>query len=87
VDGTQITVPKNAVWFPGGLGFSIENHGVEPDVAVVRGPMDWAEGRNTQLEAAVRLALELLEQHPAAAEPPMSTPRPDRRRPPLPPRS
>jgi tricorn protease len=86
VDGTQITVPKNAAWFPGGLGFSIENHGVEPDVAVVRGPMDWAEGRNTQLEAAVRLALELLEQHPAAAEPPMSTPRPDRRRPPLPPR-
>ena len=87
VDGTQITVPKNAAWFPGGLGFSIENHGVEPDVAVVRGPMDWAEGRNTQLGAAVRLALELLEQHPAAAEPPMSTPRPDRRRPPLPPRS
>ena len=87
VDGTQITVPKNAAWFPGGLGFSIENHGVEPDVAVVRGPMDWAEGRNTQLEAAVRLALELLDQHPAAAEPPMSTPRPNRRRPELPPRS
>jgi tricorn protease len=87
VDGTQITVPKNAAWFPGGLGFSVENHGVEPDVAVVRGPLDWAEGRNTQLEAAVRLALELLEQHPAAAEPPMSTPRPDRRRPPLPPRA
>ena len=87
VDGTQITVPKNAAWFPGGLGFSIENHGVEPDVAVVRGPMDWAEGRNTQLEAAVRLALELLERRPAAAEPPISTPRPDRRRPPLPPRA
>ena len=87
VDGTRITVPKNAVWFPGGLGFSIENHGVEPDVAVVRGPLDWAEGRNTQLEAAVRLALQLLEKHPAAAEPPTSTPRPDRRRPPLPPRA
>ncbi|HTJ68508.1 MAG TPA: S41 family peptidase [Actinospica sp.] len=85
VDGTQITVPKNAAWFPG-LGFSIENHGVEPDVEVVRGPLDWAEGRNTQLHAAVRLALELLETHPAAAEPPISTPRPDRRRPPLPPR-
>jgi tricorn protease len=87
VDGTQITVPKNAAWFPGGVGFSIENHGVEPDVPVLRSPLDWAEGRNTQLEAAVRLALELLEEHPAAAEPPMSTPRPDRRRPPLPPRS
>jgi tricorn protease len=87
VDGTQITVPKNAAWLPGGLGFSIENHGVEPDVAVVRGPLDWAEGRNTQLAAAVRLALELLETHPAAAEPPASTPRPDRRRPLLPPRA
>ena len=86
VDGTQITVPKNAAWFPG-LGFSIENHGVEPDVEVVRGPLDWAEGRNTQLEAAVRLALELLERRPAAAEPPISTPRPDRRRPKLPPRT
>ena len=87
VDGTQITVPKNAAWFPGGLGFSIENHGVEPDLEVVRGPLDWAEGRNTQLQAAVRLALELLGRNPAAAEPPMSTPRPDRRRPPLPPRT
>ncbi|HEX4787975.1 MAG TPA: S41 family peptidase [Actinospica sp.] len=86
VDGTQITVPKNAAWFPGGLGFSVENHGVEPDVAVLRSPLDWAEGRNSQLAAAVTLALELLERHPAAAEPPISTPRPDRRRPPLPPR-
>ena len=86
VDGTQITVPRNAAWFPGGVGFGIENHGVEPDVAVVRGPLDWEAGRNTQLEAAVRVALVLLDERPAAAEPPASTPRPDRRRPPLPPR-
>ena len=86
VDGTQITVPRNAAWFPGGVGFAVENHGVEPDVAVVRGPLDWEAGRNTQLEAAVRVALELLDERPAAAEPPASTPRPDRRRPPLPPR-
>jgi tricorn protease len=86
VDGTQITVPRNAAWFPG-VGFGIENHGVEPDVEVVRAPLDWESGRNTQLEAAVRVALDLLEERPAAAEPPTSTPRPDRRRPQLPPRS
>ncbi|MEU6232156.1 S41 family peptidase [Kitasatospora sp. NPDC047058] len=85
-DGTQISVPKNASWFTGGLGWSVENHGVEPDVHVLRTPQDWARGRHTELVTAVRLALELLEDAPAAVPPPDDTPRPDLRRPPLPPR-
>ncbi|RSS80239.1 S41 family peptidase [Streptomyces sp. WAC06614] len=84
-DGTVITVPMNAAWFPE-YGWSVENHGVEPDLEVLRTPLDWAEGRYAQLDDAVHLALELLEQDPAAV-PPGYEDVPDRRRPKLPPRS
>ncbi|WP_371481395.1 S41 family peptidase [Kitasatospora sp. NBC_00315] len=85
-DGTQISVPKNASWFTGDLGWSVENHGAEPDVHVLRGPHEWARGRHVELTTAVGLALELLEDTPASVPPPADTPRPDLRRPPLPPR-
>ncbi|MGW0466975.1 S41 family peptidase [Streptomyces sp. NPDC003027] len=84
-DGTQITVPMNAAWFPE-YGWSVENHGVEPDLAILRTPLDWAEGRHAQLDDAVELALSLLEQTPAAT-PPGYSDVPDRSRPKLPPRS
>ncbi len=83
-DGTVITVPMNAAWFDE-YGWSVENHGVEPDVEILRTPLDWAEGRHAQLDDAVRMALELLEQDPAAVPPDYSEV-PDRRRPKLPPR-
>ncbi|MGV9878959.1 S41 family peptidase [Streptomyces sp. NPDC003006] len=83
-DGTVITVPMNAGWFDA-YGWSVENHGVAPDLEVLRTPLDWAEGRHAQLDDAVRLALDLLDRHPAAA-PPGYSDVPDRRRPPLPPR-
>ncbi|MFF6781532.1 S41 family peptidase [Streptomyces sp. NPDC012510] len=84
-DGTVITVPMNAAWFDA-YGWSIENRGVTPDVEVLRTPLDWAEGRNTQLGAAVTLALDLLKSRPPA-EPPDYTNTPNRSRPALPPRS
>ncbi|MGW7201204.1 S41 family peptidase [Streptomyces chryseus] len=83
-DGTVITVPMNAAWFDA-YGWSVENHGVEPDIAVLRTPLDWAEGRQAQLGDAVQVALELLAQRPAAS-PPTYTNVPDKSRPPLPPR-
>ncbi|GAA2060409.1 S41 family peptidase [Streptomyces albiaxialis] len=85
-DGTVITVPMNAAWFGGGLGWSVENHGVEPDIEALRTPLDWAEGRHAVLDTAVTVALDLLERHPASAPPDYSRV-PDRSRPPLPPRS
>ncbi|WP_329421268.1 S41 family peptidase [Streptomyces sp. NBC_01268] len=84
-DGTQITVPMNAAWFPE-YGWSIENHGVEPDLAVLRTPLDWAEGRYAQLDDAVHIALALLAETPAAS-PPGYEGLPDHSRPKLPPRS
>jgi tricorn protease len=83
-DGTVITVPMNAAWFEA-YGWAVENYGVEPDIPVIRTPLDWAEGRRTDLEVAVQTALDLLEKHPASTPPDLSD-RPDRRRPPLPPR-
>ncbi|MFF8510921.1 S41 family peptidase [Streptomyces sp. NPDC015492] len=83
-DGTQITVPMNAAWFPE-YGWSLENQGVEPDLAVLRTPLDWAEGRHAQLDDAVEVALALLAETPASS-PPGYTDLPDRSRPKLPPR-
>jgi tricorn protease len=85
IDGTKITVPKLAFWFEQ-YGWGVENYGVDPDVEVIMSPDDWAAGRDTQLETAVRLALEALQQRPAVRPPDIRT-RPSRRRPPLPPRA
>nr|WP_202487391.1 S41 family peptidase [Streptomyces sp. SID8354] len=84
-DGTEITVPMNAAWFRL-YGWGVENHGVEVDIEALRSPLHWAEGRHPQLGVAVRTALELLERHPSATPPDLSDV-PDRRRPPLPPRT
>jgi tricorn protease len=84
VDGTAITVPRYATWIDG-YGWNLENRGAEPDVEVLNSPGDWAAGRDAQLEAAVRVALEALEARPAAAAPDTAQ-RPSKRRPPLPPR-
>ncbi|MFD0367845.1 S41 family peptidase [Streptomyces sp. NPDC059071] len=84
-DGTQITVPMNAAWFPE-YGWSIENHGVAPDLEIMRTPLDWAEGRHAQLDDAVHVALALLEESPPAS-PPGYESVPDHSRPKLPPRS
>jgi tricorn protease len=84
VDGTAITVPRYAIWIDG-YGWNLENRGAEPDVEVLNSPGDWAAGRDAQLEAAVRVALDALQARPAAAAPDTAQ-RPSKRRPPLPPR-
>jgi tricorn protease len=85
VDGSLITVPQLAFSFDR-LGWGVENYGVDPDVEVDITPDDWAQGRDPQLETAVRLALEALDQQPATSPPdPRTGPR--KARPPLPPRA
>ena len=85
VDGTQVTQPRYSFWFTG-LGWEVENHGVDPDVEVPIAPQDWAAGRDPQLDTAVRLALSALERDGTATPPDPST-RPSRRPPQLPPRT
>jgi tricorn protease len=85
IDGTHITVPRLAMWMEQ-YGWDVENYGVDPDAEVIMSPDDWAAGRDTQLETAIRLALEALQQRPAVRPPDPRT-RTSRRRPPLPPRA
>ncbi|WRZ92991.1 PDZ domain-containing protein [Streptomyces sp. NBC_01007] len=68
VDGTSVTQPKYAFWLEG-YEWSVENHGVDPDVEVVQAPQDHAAGRDTQLDEAVRIALAALEENPAKTAP------------------
>ena len=68
VDGTLVAQPKYAWWFAD-VGWAAENHGVDPDVEVTIAPHDWAAGRDPQLDTAVRLALQALEQCTPAAPP------------------
>ncbi|MER8221132.1 S41 family peptidase [Streptomyces sp. NPDC094143] len=68
VDGTLVTQPKYAFWLEG-YGWGVENHGVDPDVEVVQSPQDYAAGRDTQLDEAIRMALESLETAPAKTPP------------------
>jgi tricorn protease len=84
VDGSSMTVPRYAIWL-NGFGWSVENYGVDPDIEVLISPDDWAAGRDPQLAAATRLAMEQLAARPAA-QPPDYSGRPSRARPPLPPR-
>lgn len=72
VDGTQITQPKYAFWMEG-YGWGVENHGVDPDVEVPQRPQDWAAGKDPQLDEAIRLALEALEEQPAQTPPGLPT--------------
>ncbi|MFD4501728.1 S41 family peptidase [Streptomyces sp. NPDC058457] len=72
VDGTLVTQPKYAFWLEG-YGWGVENHGVDPDVEVVQTPQDWGAGRDPQLDEAVRIALEALENSPAKTPPTLPT--------------
>jgi len=84
VDGTAVSVPRYALFFDE-YGWSVENHGVDPDVEVPVTPDDAAAGRDPQLEAAVQLALDALAKQSAPPRPQVAT-GPVKARRPLPPR-
>jgi tricorn protease len=58
IDGGSITIPNRASYNPTTGSWEIENDGVRPDIEVEWTPKDYAAGRDTQLEAAVKIALE-----------------------------
>lgn len=68
MDGGQVTAPRVAFWSPEG-DWAVENRGVSPDIDVELDPKAWREGRDTQLEKAVQVALELLEKNPPPKKP------------------
>jgi tricorn protease len=83
-DGSTVTQPRYPIWIAN-RGWSVENHGVDPDVEVPVPPQAWAQGLDPQLDTAVELALAALAQAPAATAP-TTHDRPPTSAPPLPPR-
>jgi tricorn protease len=63
MDGGNVTSPSVAFFSPK-REWDVENHGVDPDVVVDQDPKAVSEGHDPQLEKAVSIALENLEQHP-----------------------
>ena len=63
IDGGTINVPHFPIADPDGL-WGMEGEGVQPDVVVDLDPKAFAAGRDTQLEAAIKLTLEELKAHP-----------------------
>ena len=62
-DGTIVTQPEFASYF-NGIGWGIENRGIDPDIEVELDPASSAAGRDPQLERAIEVALEELERNP-----------------------
>jgi len=63
-DGTTTTQPEFSFFFDD-VGWRLENRGTEPDIEVDIAPQDYFAERDTQLQQAVTMALDLLAQKPA----------------------
>jgi len=62
IDGGSVTAPNLAIWTE--EGFIVENRGVAPDIEVEQWPKDLIEGNDPQLQKAIEVALEQLEENP-----------------------
>ena len=69
VDGTTVNQPRYAYWFTGGVGWDVENRGVEPDIEVPFPPHAYVAGEDPQLEHGVGILREMLSELPTD-EPP-----------------
>lgn len=68
IDGTSVTAPTFAYYRKDGR-WSIEGHGVDPDIEVIDDPARLAQGIDPQLEAAIQHMLEELQRNPYVAPP------------------
>ena len=72
MDGGYVTIPEDALYTPDRV-WSVENHGVDPDIDVENQPADLLAGRDVQLETAVDLMMKAIAGRPAGlpAPPPL----------------
>ncbi|MCO4251086.1 S41 family peptidase [Pseudarthrobacter raffinosi] len=68
-DGTGVTQPRYATWFGGGVGWSVENYGVDPDIEVLYPPHAYAAGRDPQLEYGIGALKEMIQELPTDRPP------------------
>ncbi|MCC9205148.1 S41 family peptidase [Arthrobacter sp. zg-Y769] len=72
VDGTMVNQPRYAYWFTGGVGWDVENRGVEPDIEVAFPPHAYVAGDDPQLEHGVGILREMLSELPTDEPPALS---------------
>jgi tricorn protease len=72
MDGGLITAPRWGLFNPDTGEFDVENKGIKPDIEVDLDPALWRQGRDSQLEKGISVALEELKEHPA---PPIKRPK------------
>jgi tricorn protease len=70
VDGTMVTQPRYSFWFQK-FGWTVENHGVDPDVEVPVSPQDRVADNDVQLDHALDLVQNLLRETPPQEPPPL----------------
>ncbi|MGN7149078.1 S41 family peptidase [Arthrobacter sp. SAFR-179] len=68
-DGTGVTQPRYANWFSGGVGWGVENYGVDPDIEVTYPPHAYAAGRDPQLEYGIGALKEMIQELPTDRPP------------------
>lgn len=62
IDGGRVTAPDNAIFDPNAKKWIAENEGVAPDIEVKNTARATADGRDLQLERAVKEVLDVLKQ-------------------------
>jgi len=65
VDLGLITEPEGS-WNDPKSGWTIENHGVDPDIVVENSPTEVAQGKDPQLDRAIAEVMKLVQQQPAS---------------------
>ncbi|MFJ4208211.1 S41 family peptidase [Paenarthrobacter sp. NPDC089675] len=68
-DGTGVTQPRYATWFGGGIGWDVENRGVEPDIEVIFPPHAYAAKTDPQLEYGIGALKEMVQELPTDRPP------------------
>ena len=69
LDGGYITIPESALYAPDSQ-WSVENHGVDPDVEIEDTPAQLLSGHDAQLETAVDMLMKQIAGKPAGLPPP-----------------
>ncbi|MFF1831019.1 S41 family peptidase [Paenarthrobacter sp. NPDC058040] len=68
-DGTGVTQPRYATWFGGGIGWDVENRGVDPDIEVLFPPHAYAAATDPQLEYGIGALKEMVQELPTDRPP------------------
>ena len=68
-DGTGVTQPRDATWFSGGIGWGVENRGVDPHIEVPSRLTPTPPGTDPQLEYGIGALKEMIQELPTDRPP------------------